>query len=132
MSPIDDKPRPAILFVHGTFAYDEREEVLIGSDGKPLADRWWQRRSTFYELIQKALPDYDCLPWGPGLATPRPWWELWGQAAYDTSPNSPLRTIGYTYDDVGNLLSIDDPDSSYMSPLDSLAEPVVDSRIANL
>lgn len=41
--------------------------------------------------------------------------EKWytSQEALDNNPNSPLRTIEYTYDEAGNLTSVTDPDATY-------------------
>jgi RHS repeat-associated protein len=45
------------------------------------------------------------------------WYE--DQDAFENYPGSPLNTISYTYDAVGNLLSVDDPDANYGYEYDS-------------
>ena len=104
-----------------TWDYDDVNRVTsetIVIDPEPLTRNYIYEGS---DLVQKTdrngrvtRYEYDALH--------RLEFEKWytNQAAYDTSPNSPLRTIGYTYDDVGNLLSIDDPDASYEFEYDDL------------
>ena len=73
-SPSSDSPIPlsrdTVLFIHGTFAYDERDRVPPGSAGK-----WWQRGSAFADALAKLLPNCDIAPAGNRVseACP-PWW----------------------------------------------------------
>ena len=66
-------PGDLVLFVHGTFAYDDRDAATPKN-----RDRWWQRDSDFAAALAGKLPGYQIVPAGERVSDAcRPWW--WGR-----------------------------------------------------
>ncbi len=88
---ISPSPRQLVIFVHGTFSYDDREEVVSPAATPPAGPLpmsavpvtppsarrvpWWQRGSSFAEDLGKDLQDFAAVvPPGKDFVVVEPWW----------------------------------------------------------
>jgi hypothetical protein len=77
--------RETVLFVHGTFAADDRESGAA----------WWQRDSQFQITLQQHLgARVKCSPRGATFLYPRPWWRrLLAFVRHRASPPDSLESV---------------------------------------
>lgn len=70
----------SVIFVHGTFAYQENE-VAKGGDDR----RWWQRNSSFCRALTMRISPRVCAPVGNPILAVRAWW--WGLVPHRWRPS---------------------------------------------